>query len=429
MNEGIELSTNQIGVFDPIQELERDYLGRHQFARRVLRRLSSPDCSPTIGLYGGWGVGKTSILNLINVLNELEKCPIFEKPKLEYIDVWPYEVAGNLALPILIQTRKLMGEIPAAGYSKSWRRILGVLSQATADIALRRVLNLELSDLKGYVDNLKDVSPDQINIRDLETLVDDIRGARNAYYELIQLASKANQNRRLVFLIDNLDRCSPENVVRLLESVKNFLYAPNSVWVFAMDSGVIASYIDRKYDGTRMDGNGYLDKIIPEQYHIPPISGNDMGKLERFLGAVRPARRSGLPIINLHRVPQMPEVLIPRRLLKTAHKFYEAYTSDSPLGSPASPDLIFSLILLYNTWPAFYERFSSETSDHVRGILANFVAEEQRTCIPIPIPQIFIDNRSLTHYVIQCFIKDKDLETSYQLLVASMIWLREVGLP
>lgn len=429
MTHSIELSNNQLGVFDPIQELERDHLGRHQFARRVLKRLSAPDCSPALGLYGGWGVGKTSILNLISVLNDRERCPIFEKPKLEYIDVWPYEVAGNLALPIIIQTRKLIGKIPSADYSKSWRRILGVLSQATADIALRRVLNLELSDVKGYTDNLKDVSPDYINIRDLETLVDDIRGARNAYYELIQLASRANQNRRLVFLIDNLDRCSPENVVRLLESVKNFLYAPNAVWVFAMDSGVIASYIDRKYDGTRMDGNSYLDKIIPEQYHIPPISGNDMGKLEGFLSAVKPAHRAGLPVIDLQKVPQMPEVLIPRRLLKTAHKFYEAYTTDSQLRSPAGPDLVFSLILLYNTWPAFYERFSSETSIHVRGILANFVAEEQRTCIPIPIPQMFLDNRSLAHYVDHCYIKNQDSESIYQLLVTSMTWLREIGLP
>jgi hypothetical protein len=429
MDEGLKHLNKEIGIFDPVQELERDYLGRYQFARRLLKRVSAPDCSATIGLYGGWGVGKTSILNLIQVLNEQEKLPIFEKPKLEYIDVWPYEISGNLALPILIQIRKIIGAIPPDNYSKSWRRVLGVLVQAGADITLRRVLNLELGDVKDYVDNLKDVSPDHLNIRDLETLVDDIRGAQNAFHELVRLASKSNQNRRLVFLIDNLDRCSPENVVRLLESVKNFLHAPNCVWVFAVDAGVIASYIDRKYEGTRMDGNSYLDKIIPEQYHIPPVSGHDMGKLERFLGAVQPPQRTGLPGIDLRKIPQIPDVLIPRRLLKTAHKFYEAYTVDSNLGSPASPDLVFSLILLYNTWPAFYERFSSEVLNHVRGILVNFVAEDKRTCTPIPIPQKFLDDRSLTYYLDHCFINEQDLDGVCELLVSSMSWLREVGLP
>lgn len=429
MNEGVEHSSSEIGVFDPIQELESDCLGRYQFARRLLRRVSAPGCSAAVGLYGGWGVGKTSILNLMTAMNEQEKSPVFVKPKLEYMDVWPYEVTGDLALPILVQTRKLIGTLPTDNYSQSWRRILGVLAQAGMDITLRKVLNLQLSDVKDYAENLKDVSPDHMNIRDLEILVDDIRGAQHAFCDLIRLACKAHQNRRLVFLIDNLDRCSPENVVRLLESVKNFLHAPNCVWVFAMDSGVIASYIDRKYDGTRMDGNSYLDKIIPEQYHIPPISERDLGGLQRFLATVQPAGQIGFPVIDLRKIPNLPEVLVPRRLLKTAHKFYEAYTVGTELGSPASPDLIFSLILLYNTWPTFYERFSSGAIDHVRGILANFFPEDQRPCPAIPMPQKFSDDRALSHYVNYCFIREQEVENTCKSIVASMIWLREVGLP
>jgi hypothetical protein len=196
-----------------------------------------------------------------------------------------------------------------------------------------------------------------------------------------------------------------------------------------MDSGVIASYIDRKYEGTRMDGNSYLDKIIPEQYHIPPISGHNRDKLERFLSSAQPIQRTGLPVIDLRKIPQIPEVLVPRRLLKTAHKFYEAYSSDLQLRSPAGPDLVFSLILLNNTWPGFYERFSSEVLNHVRGILANFMPEDQRTCHPIPLPQSFLDDRSLTYYIDYCFIKEHDSESMCKSLVASMAWLREVGLP
>ncbi len=429
MNEGLGNITNKTNIFDPIRELEFDHLGRIQFVQQLLNRMSEPDCSTTIGLYGGWGIGKTSVLNLMILLNDQKKVPIPEKPLIEYIDVWPYEVSGDLALPIIVQTRKLLAKVPPASYDKSWRRIMGVITQAGADIVLRHMLKLELSDVKGYIDNLKDVSPDQLNIRDLETLVDDIHGAQKAFQDLIQLARTANQNRRLVFLIDNLDRCSPENVVRLLESIKNFLYDPNCIWVFAMDSGVIASYIDRKYEGTKMDGNSYLDKIILEQFHIPPVSGKDMMKLQQFLSSAKPASIAGLPSIDLQKIPQLPETLVPRRLLKTAHRFYKAYTSVSQLGAPATPDIIFSLILLYNTWPAFYERFSSESHDHVRGILANFIQKEQNASHLIPIPQKFLDDRSLTHYINHCFIKGQDIESLQILLAGSMAWLREVGLP
>jgi len=431
MNEGIKYTGAQLSAFDAINNIENDLLGRYQFARRILKRVSAPDCSSAVGLYGGWGVGKTSILNLMTTINEQDKAAITEKPKLVYIDVWPYEVSGDLALPILVRARQLIGALPKESYLKSWRRIVGVLAQAGTDIVLRKLLDLQLGDVKDYADNLQDVAPDYKNLRDFETLVDDIGGTREAFCEMIQLASKANQNRRIVFLVDNLDRCSPENVVRLLESIKNFLHAPACVWVFAMDSGVIASYIDHKYEGTRMDGNGYLDKIVPEQYHIPPITDQDMNRLYSFLTMVQPinTKRGELPAVDITKIPHIPEVLVPRRLLKTAHKFYEAYTGDLKTGLTADPQVIFLLVLLYNTWPAFYERFSSGNSAHIRGVLSNFIDKEKGNTRRIPLDEKYINDRALKHFLHHCFIHQQDLDKLCTTLAGCMTWLHEVGLP
>ena len=238
----METPSHQTGVFDPIQDIESDCLGRYQFARRIWKRVSAPDCSSAVGLYGGWGTGKTSILNLMKKINEQENLSPLEKPLMEVFDVWPYEVSGDLSLPILFQMQRWESDLELDTHSLYWRRVFGVLGQAGMDIALQKLLNMRTSDLQGYMASLKE----------LKTHVDDIREAQNAFCELAALVSKAHHNRRIVFLVDNLDRCSPENVVRLLESIKNFLHAPNCVWVFAMDSGVVASYIDHKYEGTRM---------------------------------------------------------------------------------------------------------------------------------------------------------------------------------
>ena len=410
-------SSKKPGFFDPIYNIEFDHLGRYQFAQRILKRVSAEQCSPAVGLYGGWGSGKTSILNLMMTINKQDTAPLLEKPLLEYIDVWPYEVSGDLALPILIQMRQWLRDIDPAIYSVNWQRVFGVLAQLGMDVAFRKLLGVSFSEVQNHAERIKN----------LETLVDNIRSAQDAFCNLTQLVSQAHQNRRIVFLIDNLDRCSPENVVRLLESVKNFLYAPNCVWVFAMDSGVVASYIDHKYEGTRMDGNSYLDKIVPEQYHIPPISDHDISRLHRFMTAVQPSNGFGLPTVDLAKIPQIPEVLVPRRLLKTAHKFYEAYTSDLPMGSGATPDMVFSLILLYNTWPAFYERFASGKAEHVRGILENFMDKE--TITRIPLSEKFTKDPALKHYLNDCFIQAQDPETVNSMLSGCMLWLRQVGLP
>lgn len=421
-NEGLERSNKNASIFEPIREMELDHLGRLQFARQLLDRVSEPDCPSTLGLYGNWGVGKTSILNLMQALNEKLEKERRTQPLIQYLDVWRYEISGDLSIPLLVQVRNLIGESAPPGYTKSWRRILGVLAQAGTDLLLRNILRLELGDVKGYVENLKDVAPDKPNLRDLDTLMDDIRDAQDLFRELVQLTRQTHQNRRLVFLIDNLDRCSPENVVRLLESTKNFLDAPGCTWVFAMDSGVIASYIDRKYEGTAMDGNSYLDKIIPEQYHIPPVSA---ASLHKFFQSAILSPRPGLPSIDPQKIPQLPEVLVPRRLLKTAHRFYRSYAMPVPTGTSAHPDTIFALILLYNTWPAFYERFSSNSPEHVRGILENFAGGPN----PIPLHKELTENRSLTHYIHSCFIKGQKLEETCGLLASGMTWLREMGLP
>jgi hypothetical protein len=306
-------------------------------------------------------------------------------------------------------------------HSLYWRRVLGVVGQAGMDIVLQKLLSIKTTDLAVYAANLNEI----------KTYVDDIRQAQNAFCELVELVSKANQNRRIVFLVDNLDRCSPENVVRLLESIKNFLHAPSCVWVFAMDSGVIASYIDHKYEGTRMDGNSYLDKIVPEQYHIPPIFDRDTGQLRRFLNMVHRVEieRDGLPEVDITRIPQIPEVLVPRRLLKTAHKFYEAYTGDLKTGLTSDPQIVFLLILLNNAWPAFYERFSSAKPEHIRGILCNYMDQDKDKALRIPLEEKYTNDRSLRHFLQHCFINQQDLDTLCITLSACMVYLHEVGLP
>ncbi|MFN8414046.1 MAG: P-loop NTPase fold protein [Anaerolineales bacterium] len=430
MNAGTsQQSDKNTSIFEPIKNLELDALGRFRFARQLLRRVAESDCPTTIGLYGGWGTGKTSILYLMQASNSPEHLQGLEQPIITYIDAWPYEISGDLTLPIVMGVRGLIKKTPDAAYSRNWQKVIGVVAQASLDIALRRTLNIELGDVEKYADNIKNGGLDQTVFSNIETMVKEIQGAQVAFRELVELACKENQNRRIVFQIDNLDRCSPENVVRLLESIKNFLYAPQCTWVFAMDSGVIASYIDRKYEGTRMDGNSYLDKIIPEQFHIPPVSGNDMAKLQKFLSRARPTKFANLPTIDLTKIPQLPEVLIPRRLLKTAHRFYKAYTTPTQHGAAATPDMIFALILLYNSWPAFYERFSSESPEHVRGILANFIVKEQNSQHLIPLPQTLINDRSLVHYIHHCFIKGQDIDKTQVLLAGSMAWLHEAGLP
>jgi predicted KAP-like P-loop ATPase len=50
-------------IHDPIQEITEDVLERSGLADAVFNRLNSVDCPSVLGVYGGWGSGKSSLIN------------------------------------------------------------------------------------------------------------------------------------------------------------------------------------------------------------------------------------------------------------------------------------------------------------------------------------------------------------------------------
>src|SRR3990167_11259008 len=97
------VTKKEIVVFDadrPIEKSSEDFLNRAVFAKCLARCMldhRDPQ-SLVVGLYGGWGVGKTSIINLMreeldfaasNMLDE-------EKPIVLNFSAWSYSGQGQL---------------------------------------------------------------------------------------------------------------------------------------------------------------------------------------------------------------------------------------------------------------------------------------------------------------------------------------------
>ncbi len=93
---------------------------------------------------------------------------------------------------------------------------------------------------------------------------------------------------RLVFFIDDLDRCSPENTLSMLETVKQYLNIDGCVYFLAMDRDVIIETVKQKYEYLYKSEYeryvDYIDKIIQLPFSIPPIETKQMESfINRFL--------------------------------------------------------------------------------------------------------------------------------------------------
>jgi hypothetical protein len=416
---------------DPIKELNQDIRERHGISRHILKKLAGDSPPSVLGIFGAWGTGKSSLLNLFQAINVQEKLSLH----IEIIDAWEYELTGNLFIPIVKFLGNLAGAVPEAkGYLK---RLIRFTTYAAADMGMRSLTRITgseigLEDVKTYAQNANRES----SFYDWKQLVDDIAKTQEDFAKLVACALEGTKGcKRLIICIDNLDRCSPENAISLLESIKNFFTVPNCVWVLALDSEVIASYVTRKYAGTAIDGYCYLDKIIPEQYHIPPISlERDIQKLSLLLDHAMGEPKLPFTLTNWKNFAQIPRVLTPRRLIKTARKFHESYTTPNFKSTASQPDLVFSLILLYHSWPEFYERLSSSGVKHVGGILANYEIQPghiSKTYPTIPMSQAFIEeNSDLRYFLQQAFLNNSEpAESIITQLTGKMRALKQVGLP
>ncbi|MGQ0604023.1 MAG: P-loop NTPase fold protein [Anaerolineales bacterium] len=96
-------------VHEPITEWRKDLLGRIAYVDQFLGRLSQADCSQVIGVYGGWGTGKTSFLKMAeDRYPEWRQSHNASGPKFsfQFVDAWLYEQTQNLATPILAVCKK-----------------------------------------------------------------------------------------------------------------------------------------------------------------------------------------------------------------------------------------------------------------------------------------------------------------------------------
>jgi hypothetical protein len=97
------------------------------------------------------------------------------------------------------------------------------------------------------------------------------------YYHVTDYIQKAlndlranDKDYRIVVFVDDLDRCSPEKALEVLESIKSFFDIEGVVYVIGMDPNSIDNLIKKKYGSdSKINGLDYLKKIVQLPVQIP----------------------------------------------------------------------------------------------------------------------------------------------------------------
>ncbi len=275
-------------------ETEIDLLGFEHLANAVVSIVKRNDLLPaTIGVYGDWGGGKSSLLKIVEKQLEEEEGVIvlsFNGWLFEDYENAKTALMGSI-LEELLNHRKVLPKVHDK-IKKLLKRVNGFklaagvgkialgLSTGIAPLAASGgwdVLSL-FSLLKGNAKDakfaeLKDAIEEK-NKKEEEDEADRRRQIREFRKDFAELLDESKIN-KLVVIIDDLDRCLPDTIINTLEAIKLFLFVKNTAFILGADEYLVKYAVRKRFPelpGERAEvGRDYLEKLVQFPVRVPPL--------------------------------------------------------------------------------------------------------------------------------------------------------------
>lgn len=291
----------------PIKSKTEDILGRTRFASALADAISgwNEAGSLVIGLYGTWGSGKSSILNLLKEhlaeKNETKQPTVIEfnpwmvsgqehllthffgqiAKELEIQDQErsDKEIAKNLKLyaTLLLSAPDISQIRTAISSFLTGTGPLGLIIGLLTFKFVSSIWGVIIASI-GLLFTLTRFSGDT-----LQRLADFFEArSKQAKKTIIRqkddiIESLKERGRKLLIVIDDVDRLAGAEIRQLIRLVKANSNFPNTVYLLAFDRNIVENNLD---DTKGVTGKDYLEKIIQVSFDVPETNRS---RIEQFL--------------------------------------------------------------------------------------------------------------------------------------------------
>lgn len=248
-----------------------DGLKRGAFVRVLAGAVIETSDTLTVGIYGDWGTGKTSVMGLMkDVVDHPDSGAVGV-----WFNAWQYEREEHLIVPLIATINKAieerMGKFKGAPKKaikevhKALRSVAyGFSFKGKAEIPLLAGSEVSLSG-KDMIDRYQELAGDAELERSLYF---------EAFEKLRKVSSGQKKSPKVVVFVDDLDRCLPKSAVELLENIKLVMNLPNFSFVLGIAPAVIEEYVrTQHYKDLKLPPGylrKYLDKFVQVPIEVPP---------------------------------------------------------------------------------------------------------------------------------------------------------------
>ena len=274
-------------------EADLDFLNFNYLAEQVVEISKDDNLSPaTIGIYGDWGSGKSSLMKMVKKSLDTD-----EKTLTVEFNGWLFEgyedAKTALCGTILDEMHK-----HEKRFAKAKNKIKALLDKVDGGKLLSKGVKYGLDflltggigtvtelTLTGLISAVKqkvgDVSEDEIKkvvdaLKADDTKRSEIKNFRKTFKEVFEEC----KGERLVVFIDELDRCIPDTVLDIFEAIRLFLYVPGTTFIIGADERLVSYAVKTKYKdipGHDIDiSKEYLEKLVQYPVKIPQLNESEV---------------------------------------------------------------------------------------------------------------------------------------------------------
>lgn len=251
----------------PIKSYKEDILGRRPFAQSLGNAILSykEKDSIVIGLFGAWGSGKTSIINMA-----LERIDLVsknktddERPIIVRFNPWNYSDQNQLVTQFFRQLSVVLRRPDYASDAKKAGERLETYAKFFEPFALIPTVG-PIASIFSKV--FKDIGSVTKSWGDLKS--NDLNAIRAELNELL-----GKQPHKIIVVIDDIDRLNNTEIRQIFQLIKSLGDFQNTIYLLAFDKNVVINALKKVQEGSGIE---YLEKVVQIPFEIPLISKQEV---------------------------------------------------------------------------------------------------------------------------------------------------------
>lgn len=233
----------------PLTDPSQDEFGYAPFAEHLAKTiLRTPSQQGLVfAINGSWGSGKTSVANFVKYY--LSQAPQKDKPIIVDFNPWWFGNKEQLAAQFISQFQvKLPHEsVPLMA--------IGSMMAKYSD-----TIGLAVSYTTGvpFIDKIVGIL-----LRFLKKEPKDVSELKSEISEKLK-----NARQKFVFVIDDIDRLTPEEVKEVFKVIKALADFPNVIYLLSFDHETVSRSLSASLS---IDGGAYLEKIVQSPLSLPYV--------------------------------------------------------------------------------------------------------------------------------------------------------------